>query len=110
MRLQIAIVGALTLFFGFVLAITTGAFWLGGVLLVIGGGYCAWRSWGLSGWWRTLLILAVFVVAMLASHPFGAVLEHSIGEPLGGYVSAALAAVVAGILCWLLSRPAPRRD
>lgn len=110
MRLQIAIVGALTLFFGFVLAISTGQFWLGGVLLVIGGAYCAWRSWTLSGWLRTVLILAIFVVAMIASHPLGKALEGPLGDPLGGWLAAALAGVVAGGLCWLISRPTPGRN
>ena len=107
MRLQISIVGALTLVIGFSVAVASGRVWLGGVVLCVGGAYCAWRSWALSGWRRTLIILGIFVVAMVASHPGGALLDRLVGEPAGGWISAVAAALIAGTLCWAISRPAP---
>ena len=100
MRLQIALVGALSLILGFALAFGTKIFWLGGVILVIGGAYCVWRSWQLSGWWRTLIILAIFSVAFAVSHP--------LGEIIGSWPSAIGFAVVAGVLCWLMSLPSEK--
>jgi hypothetical protein len=63
----------------------------------VGGAYCVWRSWKLSGWWRTLIILAIFSVAFAVSHP--------LGEVIGAWPSAIGVAVVAGALCWWISRP-----
>ena len=100
MRLQISLVGASSLIIGFALAFATKIFWLGGIVLVVGGAYCVWRSWKLSGWWRTLIILAIFSVAFAVSHP--------LGEVIGAWPSAIGVAVVAGVLCWMISAPSER--
>ena len=105
MRLQIAIVGALTLIVGFAAAFTTGLFWLGGALTLIGAAYCVWRSWALSGWWRTLIILALFVVAMVSSHWVGKGLERVLPDSAAAWTAAVVSALVAGVLCWVISLP-----
>ena len=48
MRFRIPLVASATLIVGFAVARATGVVWLGGVVLVIGGAWCAWqwrRTW-----------------------------------------------------------------
>jgi hypothetical protein len=101
MRFRIPLVASATLLVGFAVARATGVIWLGGVVLVIGGAWCAWQ------WWRTLGALPavvgvlIYFVAFVASHPFAHI--------VGAWPSTIIMAIVAGALACLVQVRASRR-
>lgn len=101
MRFRIPLVASATLIVGFAVARATGVVWLGGIVLVLGGLWCAWK------WWRTLGLLSavlgviVYFVAFVLSHPFAKV--------VGAWPSTIIVALVAGALACLIEVRAARR-
>jgi hypothetical protein len=93
-RLVVASVVALALILGFAVATVTGVRWLGGLVLLGAGLWCAWRLWPVAGVWRTVVIAIVYVVAFAVSHPLGHV--------IGTWPSVIVVAVVAGVVAYVL--------
>jgi hypothetical protein len=100
MRFRIPLVASATLIVGFAVARATGVVWLGGIVLVLGGLWCAWK------WWRTLGLLAavlgvvVYFVAFVLSHPFA--------KLVGAWPSTIIVALVAGALACLIEMRAAK--
>lgn len=84
------VVGALALVFGFGTASATGNRAIGGVILLLGAAWCAWRLWPVAGPARTIGSVTVFAAAFAISHPLGAIIG---AWPAVLLVSAAAAAV-----------------
>lgn len=101
-RLMTALILAAALVLGFGVATVTGVRWLGGIVLLVGGTWCARRLWPIAGPCRTVVIAAVYIFAFAASHPLGHV--------IGTWPSVILVAVVCGAVTYALGiGPASRR-
>jgi hypothetical protein len=79
----------------------TGVVWIGGIVLVLGGLWCAWKWWRTLGLVVALLGVIVFFVAFVLSHPFAKV--------VGAWPSTIIVALVAGALACLIEVRAARR-
>ncbi len=101
MRFRIPLVASATLIIGFTAARATGVVWLGGVVLVIGGAWCAWQWWRTFGVAPALLGVLIYFVAFVISHPFAHV--------VGAWPSTIIVAIVAGALACLIQVRATRR-
>lgn len=97
--MRVAIVAALTLFVGFVVAVASDSRPLGGVVLVAGGALCAVWMWQTSGAWRTLAVLAVAFVLFVVSHPLGKV--------IGSWPAVIAVSLITGAVAYALVRPKP---
>ena len=93
----IAVVIGASLVLGFVVAVVSGIRPLGGVVLLIGGGWCAWRLWRLVGPARTIIVGVIYVAAFVLSHP--------LGEVIGTWPALIVVAGVAGLASYLIGRP-----
>lgn len=82
---------------GFVVAVASGVRMLGGVVLLVGGGWCAWRLWRMAGPVRTIIIGLVYVAAFIVSHP--------LGDVIGTWPSLIVVSVVAALTAYLVGRP-----
>jgi hypothetical protein len=85
---------------GFALAQLTGLRWLGGIVVVAGGGWCAVRLWRTVRPIRTLVVAVVYVLAFVVSHPLGRV--------VGSGVSVLLVAATAGAVTYAVMGPTGR--
>jgi hypothetical protein len=101
MRFRIPLVASATLIIGFAVARATGVVWIGGIVLVLGGLWCAWKWWRTLGLVVALLGVIVFFVAFVLSHPFAKV--------VGAWPSTIIVALVAGALACLIEVRAARR-
>jgi hypothetical protein len=101
MRFRIPLVASATLIIGFAVARATGVVWLGGVVLVIGGAWCAWQWWRTLGVAPALLGVLIYFVAFVISHPFAHV--------VGAWPSTIIVAIVAGALACLIQVRTTRR-
>ena len=101
MRFRIPLVASATLIIGFAVARATGVVWLGGIVLVLGGLWCAWKWWRTFGLLVALLGVVVYFVAFVLSHPFAKV--------VGAWPSTIIVALVAGALACLIEVRAARR-
>jgi hypothetical protein len=103
MRFRIPLVASATLIIGFAVARATGVVWLGGIVLVLGGLWCAWKWWRTFGLLVALLGVIVYFVAFVLSHPFA--------KAVGAWPSTIIVALVAGALACLIEvRAANRLD
>ena len=84
---------AVTLVVAFAVAQGTGVRALGGVVLVLGVAWCAWRSWAAGA-------VRVAAVVLLGAACF--VASHVLAGTLGAWPSVLLAAAVLGAGAWLL--------
>lgn len=102
-RIMIPLVGSAALILGFAVAQGTGVRWLGGVVLVVAGAWCAWRWRHAFGWVAAVLAIVVYAVAFAVSHP--------LGTAIGTWPAVLLVAVVAGLVAWAIAGAvrAPRR-
>jgi len=89
-----AVLAAVTLVAAFAVAQGTGVRALGGVVLVLGVAWCAWRSWATAGAARVVAVVLLGAACFVAS--------HVLAGALGAWPSVALAAVVLGAGAWLL--------
>lgn len=101
MRFRIPLVASATLIIGFAVARATGVVWIGGIVLVLGGLWCAWKWWRTFGILAALLGVVVYFVAFVLSHPFAKV--------VGAWPSTIIVALVAGGLACLIEVRAARR-
>ena len=101
MRFRIPLVASATLILGFAVARATGVVWLGGIVLVLGGLWCAWKWWRTFGLLVALLGVIIYFVAFVLSHPFAKV--------VGAWPSTIIVALVAGALACLIEVRAARR-
>jgi len=101
MRFRIPLVASATLIIGFAVARATGVVWLGGIVLVLGGLWCAWKWWRTFGLLVALLGVIVYFVAFVLSHPFA--------KLVGAWPSTIIVALVAGALACVIEVRAARR-
>jgi hypothetical protein len=101
MRFRIPLVASATLIIGFAVARATGVVWIGGIVLVLGGLWCAWKWWRTLGLVVALLGVAVYFVAFVLSHPFA--------KLVGAWPSTIIVALVAGALACLIEVRAAKR-
>jgi hypothetical protein len=101
MRFRIPLVASATLIIGFAVARATGVVWIGGIVLVLGGLWCAWKWWRTLGLVVALLGVIVFFVAFVLSHPFA--------KLVGAWPSTIIVALVAGALACVIEVRAARR-
>lgn len=101
MRFRIPLVASATLIIGFAVARATGVVWLGGIVLVIGGLWCAWQWWRSIGIVPALIGVLVYFVAFVLSHPFAKI--------VGAWPSTIIVAVVAGLVACLIEVVAARK-
>lgn len=87
------VLAAVTLVAAFAVAQGTGVRALGGVALVLGVAWCAWRSWA-AGAARVLAVVLLGAACFVAS--------HVLAGALGAWPSVLLAAAVLGAGAWLL--------
>ena len=101
MRFRIPLVASSTLILGFAVARATGVVWLGGLVLVAGGAWCAWQWRRSLGIGPALLGVLIYFAAFVASHPFAKV--------VGAWPSTISLAILAGVLACLIEMRASRR-
>ena len=70
---------------------------LGGMVLVVGGLWCAWRLWRGCGPLRTLVVGIGFLAAFALSHP--------LGEVIGAWPAVIAVSAAAGLLAYAVGRP-----
>lgn len=103
MRFRIPLVASATLIIGFAVARATGVVWLGGVVLVIGGLWCAWQWKRSLGLVPAALGVLIYFVAFVLSHPFA--------RAVGAWPATIGVAIMAGLLAsWLQVRSSRRVD
>jgi hypothetical protein len=92
-RLPTAPVASATLIIGYAVAVASGSRPLGGVVLLIGGGWCA-RAWSTRHDPRTALTLTtVGLIAFIAS--------HILATQIGAWPSVLLVSALAGTVVWV---------
>ncbi len=92
-RVPTAPVAAGTLIAGYAVAVASGSRPLGGVVLLIGGGWCA-RAWSTRHDSRTAVTLTgAGLVAFIAS--------HVLAPQIGAWPSVLLVSALAGTLVWV---------
>jgi hypothetical protein len=94
-------VAAASLVLGFAVAQATGARWLGAIVLVAGGMWCAVTMWRIVGPARMAVVAVVYVVAFIVSHPLGRV--------IGPWPAVIVVAVVTGLVAYAMMRPTSSR-
>jgi len=99
----VGVVAALTLVVGFAVAQLTDVRAAGGAVLVLGGGWCAWRAWRPAGPWRVAVLVGLALVCFVAAH----VLARG---RTGPWASVVLVSLVLGVASWwLVSRAGAAR-
>ena len=93
-RVPVFVVAALTLVVGFAVAQGTGVRALGGVVLLAGGAWCAWRGWRPAGPGRVVAVLAIALACFVGAHALGLV--------IGAWPAVAVSASVLGASAWAL--------
>ncbi|WP_282944231.1 hypothetical protein [Cellulomonas endometrii] len=94
-----AVPAAVTLVLGFAVAQGTGVRALGGLVLLAGVAWCAWRALPASGVLRVTAVVVLGAVCFVAS--------HLLADTLGAWPSVLLAAAVLGAGTALLLDRAP---
>lgn len=101
--LPTGVVAGLTLLVAFAAARASGVRALGGVLLLVGGAWCAWRVLPRAGVPRVLVVVLLGLVCFVGA--------HLLVSRLGAWPAVLLAAVVLGVATALLvdrpARPVP---
>ncbi len=75
--------------------------WLGAIVLLAGGGWCAAAMLPISGVARTCSLAVVYVAAFIVSHPLGNI--------IGSWPSVLLVAAVTAVVAYLLIGPTGSR-
>lgn len=97
MRLITAISAAAILIIGFSVAQVTGQRWLGGIILLLGGLWCAYEWFKLAGVVPMIVAGLVFIAAFIASHP--------LAKLIGAWQSVAVVSVVTAVVGYAVSKP-----
>jgi hypothetical protein len=92
-RLPTAPVASGTLIAGYAVAVTTGSRPLGGVVLLIGGAWCA-RAWSTRHDRRTALTLTSVGLAAF-------IVSHVLATQIGAWPAVLLVAALAGTCVWV---------
>ncbi len=92
-RLPTAPVAAGTLIAGYAVAVTSGSRPLGGVVLLIGGAWCA-RAWSTRHDRRTALTLTAVGL-------FAFIVSHVLAPAIGAWPSVLLVSAFAGAVVWV---------
>ena len=100
-RRAVPVVLAISLVAGFGIADVTGLRWLGAVVLIVGGAWCAVRVWRSSGLARTIAIGVVYVIAFVASHP--------LGREIGSWLAVLVVALAVAAFAYAVMRPTSSR-
>ena len=82
---------------GFAVADLSNIRWLGGLIMVVIGGFAAWYMWRSCGPRKTLVALGVVILGFIVSHPLGAI--------LGSYGALFLVSIVVAGIVWILGSP-----
>lgn len=82
----------MSLVLGFAVAVVSGVRPLGGVVLLVGGIWCAIQLYRLAGLWRTVVVGLVYTAAFALSHP--------LGDVIGSWPSVFLVALVTGLVAY----------
>ncbi|HUR84954.1 MAG TPA: hypothetical protein VMY78_06380 [Solirubrobacteraceae bacterium] len=94
-------VAAGSLLLGFGVAEATGVRALGGIVLILGAGWCATRWQRSAGPARTAALLLVYIGAFVGS--------HLIADTVGAWPAVVIAAGVTGLAAWALADAAMTR-
>ena len=94
-------VAAGSLALGFAVAELTGIRAVGGIVLLLGAGWCALRWRERAGLGRALALLGLYAAGFAAS--------HVLGDVVGAWPAVALVAGVVGLGAWLGADLAPAR-
>jgi hypothetical protein len=100
-RLGVPLVAAGSLVVGFAVAQGTGIRWLGALILLAGGVWCALVMLPHSGVVRTGVLAVVYVAAFVVSHP--------LGKAIGTWTSVLLVSAVTAAVAYALIAPTGRR-
>ncbi len=82
---------------GFAIADLSNIRWLGGLIMVVIGGFAAWYMWRSCGPQKTLAAIGVAALGFVLSHPLGAI--------LGSYGALFLVSIVVAAIVWILGSP-----
>jgi len=94
-------VAAGSLLLGFAVAQATGVRPLGGIVLIVGAGWCATRWRERAGTARTATLLLVYLGSFIGA--------HVIADPVGAWPAVLIAASVTGLATWALADVAVAR-
>jgi hypothetical protein len=100
-RWLVTVVAGGALVVGFAVAQGTGLRWLGAVVLLVAGAWCASAMWPFVGAARTLALAVVYVTSFIVSHPLGNI--------VGTWVAVIGVALVTSIAAYALMGPAGSR-
>ncbi len=93
-------VAAGSLVVGFAVAQATGVRPLGGIVLVLGAGWCARRWLPAVGRGRTAALLGIYLACFVVS--------HVIADPVGTWPAVAIVSAIVGLSSWALADAAGR--
>jgi len=96
-RFALAFLVLAALVLGFAVADLSNIRWLGGLTMVIIGGYAAWYMLRSCGPQKTLVAIGVVILGFILSHPLGAI--------LGSYSALFLVSIAAAVIVWILGSP-----
>jgi hypothetical protein len=97
----VPLVAAVSLVLGFAIAQGTGIRWLGAIILLVGGAYCAATMWPVEGPMRTGILAVVYVAGFALSHPLARV--------IGTWSAVLDVACVVGLVGYAVMRPSGSR-
>jgi predicted membrane-bound spermidine synthase len=100
-RIVVPAVAAGSLMVGFGVAQATGVRWIGGLILLAGGAYCAAVMLPRHGFIRTAIVAVVYVSAFVLSHPLGKV--------VGTWPAVVLVTAVTAAVAYVAMRPTGSR-
>lgn len=91
-RLSVAVVASGSLLIGFAIAFVLGWRAVGGVILLLGGAWCAWRLVIFAGWWRMAVVAVVYIASFVLSHPLGNI--------IGSWPAVILVSLISGFVAY----------
>jgi hypothetical protein len=92
----------MTLILGFGVADVTGVRALGGVVLVLGCGWCALLRWRQRSLRTAISLTAVFLVAFAVSHP--------LGKAIGAWPSVLVVSAAVALITYVVFDRQPSRE
>lgn len=97
MRALTSLVAAGSLAAGFAVAQATGVRPLGGVLLLVGGGWCGYQWWRTAGPGPALVAGGTYAAAFVGSHP--------LAKSIGAWPSVAVVAATTAVVSYAVTAP-----
>ena len=102
MRWRVAVLDATSLLLGFGVAQVTGNRFAGGIILLVGGVWCAIVLVRHAGPLRTVIVGVVYIGAFIVSHP--------LGKLIGPWPSVVVVALITGAVAYALAPKAASRN